>query len=98
MEKNGIVMIFFCCNVFNVNSLKCVSMNNLECKIRPEITLTLMSPCFILIVLKKNKCKSSCNIINNPYDKICVAHKIRNANVKVFNLISRTNETRHKMA
>ena len=28
---------FFSCNVFNVNSLECVSMNNQECKIRPEI-------------------------------------------------------------
>ena len=28
-------MTFFGCNVLNVNSLKCVSMNNQECKIRP---------------------------------------------------------------
>ena len=30
-------MMFFGCNWSNVNSLKCVSMNNEECKIRPEI-------------------------------------------------------------
>ena len=30
-------MTFFSCSVFNVNSLQCVSMNNQECKIRPEI-------------------------------------------------------------
>ena len=28
----------FSCNVFNVNSLECVSVYNQECKIRPEIT------------------------------------------------------------
>ena len=28
---------FFSCNVLNVNPLKCVSMNNQECKIIPEI-------------------------------------------------------------
>ena len=28
-------MMFFGCNLSNVNSLKCVSMNNQECKIRP---------------------------------------------------------------
>ena len=34
-------MMFFGCNVSGVNSLnavpKCISMNNQECKIRPEI-------------------------------------------------------------
>ena len=30
-------MTFFSCNVLNVNSLKCVSMNNQEYKIRSEI-------------------------------------------------------------
>ena len=30
-------MMFFGCNLSNVNSLKYVSMNNQECKVRPEI-------------------------------------------------------------
>ena len=31
-------MSFFSCNILNVNSLKCVSINNNhECRIRPEI-------------------------------------------------------------
>ena len=30
-------MTFFNCNVLNINPLKCVSMNNQECKIRPKI-------------------------------------------------------------
>ena len=25
-------MVFFSCNVLNINALKCVSMNNQECK------------------------------------------------------------------
>ena len=41
-----------------------------------------------------NKCKGSCNTINDPYAKICVPDEIKYANVKVFNLMSRTNETR----
>ena len=42
-----------------------------------------------------NKCKDSCNTINDPYAKLCVPDTIKNINVKVFNLMSRTNETRH---
>ena len=30
-------MTFFGCNVLNVNPLKCVSMNNQECEIRPQM-------------------------------------------------------------
>ena len=32
-----VTMTFFGCNVLNVNPLKCVSMNNKECKTRPQI-------------------------------------------------------------
>ena len=31
-------IMFISCNISGVNSLKCVSMNNQECKVRPEIT------------------------------------------------------------
>ena len=51
-----------------------------------------MSPCFILTVLKKNKCSGSCNTINDPYAKLCVPDVVKNVNVKVFNLMSRTND------
>ena len=45
--------------------------------------------------IKINKCKGSCNTINNRYAKLCFPDTIKNINVKVFNLMSRTNETRH---
>ena len=45
--------------------------------------------------IKINRYKGSCNTINDPIAKICVPDQIKNANAKVFNLMSRTNETRH---
>ena len=42
-----------------------------------------------------NKCKGSCNTINDPYATICVPDTIKNINVKVFNLMSITNEIRY---
>ena len=45
--------------------------------------------------IKKSKCSSSCNNINDPYAKMCVPDVAKNLNIKVSNLISRTNETRH---
>ena len=45
--------------------------------------------------IKINKCSGNCNNINSPYAKICVPDVIKNLNVKVFNLMSKNNETRH---
>ena len=42
-----------------------------------------------------NKCKGSCNTINDPYAKLCVPETIKNINVRVVKLLSRTSETRH---
>ena len=45
--------------------------------------------------IKVNKCGGSCNGINDPYAKLCVPDIIENINFRVFNLMSRINETRH---
>ena len=79
-------------NLPSVNSLECVSMNNQECKIRTKIiNLNTNKPMFYPYSIKINRCKGSCNTINDPYAKICVPDQIKNTNVKVFNLMSRTN-------
>ena len=79
-----------------MNSLECVSTNNQECKTRPEIiNLNANEPMFYPYSIKINKCKGICITINDPYAKICVPDSIKNTNVKVFNLMSRTNETRN---
>ena len=52
-----------------------------------------MNLCFFLFSIETSKCSSSCNNINYPYAKICVPDVIKNLNVKLFNLMSRTNET-----
>ena len=89
-------MTFFNFNLSSVNSLECVSMNNQECKIRTEIVnFNTNEPMFYPYSFKINKCKGSCNTIKDPYAKICGPNEIKNRNVKVFNLKSRTNETRH---
>ena len=78
-----------------VNSLECISMNNQECKARPKIIdVNNDEPLFYPYSIKVNKCIGSCSNINDPYAKLCVPDIIKNINVKVFNLISRINETR----
>ena len=87
---------FFSCTVLNVNSLECISVNNQECKIRSEIkNVNINEPMFYPYSITINKCNRNCNTINDLYAKLCVLDTIKNINVKVFNLMSRTNETRH---
>ena len=45
--------------------------------------------------IKVNKCSGSCNNINDPYAKLCVLDVVKNIKVKVFNLMSWSNQTKH---
>ena len=45
--------------------------------------------------METSKCSSSCQNINNQYAKLCVPDIVKNVNIKVVNLLSRSNETRH---
>ena len=83
-------------NFTNVIPLSCISMKNQECKVRPEIiNVNSNEPVFYPFSIKTSKCVGSCNNINDPYAKICVPDIVKDLNVKVFNLMSRTNEIRH---
>ena len=83
-------------NPSSVNSLECISMKNQECKARPEIAnINSNNPIFYPFSIKVNKCNGNCNNINDPYVRICVPDEVKKLNVKVFNLMTLTNETRH---
>ena len=82
--------------LMGITSLICISMTNKECKVRPEIiNVNSGEPVFYPFSIKTSKCSGSCNNINDPYAKMCVPDVVKNLNVKVFSLMSRTNETRH---
>ena len=76
-------------------ALNCISINNQECKVRPKIVdVSSNNPIFYPFSVKINRCSGNCNSINHPYAKICVPDVVKNLNFKVFNLMSRSNESR----
>ena len=80
----------------NATPSKCILMPNQECKVRPQIVnVNSDEPVFYPYSIKRNKCCGSCNNINDPYAEMCILDVVKNLNVKVFNLMSRTHETRH---
>ena len=79
----------------NASSLSCISVINQECKTRPQIVnVNSNNPIFYPFSIKISQCSGNCNNINDSYSKICVPDDVTNVNIKVFNLMSRTNETR----
>ena len=72
---------------FSCNALKCVLMNNQECKIRPEIINSNSNEHLLYPYdVKINKCSGSCNNINDLYAKMCAPNVFKKINVKVFNI------------
>ena len=49
-------------NLWCVNPLKCISMKNQVCKVRPEIIdINSNDPIFYPFSIKTNKCSANCN-------------------------------------
>ena len=93
----GLTILSYFTNITSLSaaSLNCISMKNQECEIRPKIiNINSNNPIFYPFSIKINKCSGNCNNINNPHVKICVPDVIKGLNVKVFNIMSRANETR----
>ena len=84
-------------SLLSVNQLKDVSMNNQECKVRLEIVnANSNAPLFYPFSIKTSKCSGSCNNVNDLFAKLCIPNVVKNLDIKNLNLISRTNEMRHK--
>ena len=82
-------------NFINANSLSCTLMKNEECKTRPQaVNINSNNPIFYPFSIIINKCSGNCNNIKSPYAKICVPDIIKKLDINVFNLMSRTSETR----
>ena len=96
IEQIFVSTLMFFGSLSNVNPLECVSIKNQKCKIRPEIiNISTNDPIFYPFSIKINKCSGNFNNISDPYARICVPGIVKNLHVKVFDLMSRTNEMKH---
>ena len=95
IKKVFLIGLTILSNFTNATLLNYISMKNQECKTRPQVVnVNSNNPIFYLFSIKTSKCSGNCNNIKNPFAKICVPDTVKNLNIKVFNLMSRTNETR----
>ena len=96
IKKCFFIGSLFLSNLVSTTSLCCISMDNQACKPRPQIVnVNSNNPIFYPFSIKTSKCSGNCNNINDPYSNICAPDVVKNLNIKVFKLMSRTDETRH---
>ena len=89
----NLVVLFF--NVLKVNALECVSVINQKCLSRPKIIETNPDePVFFPYSIKVNKCSGSCNNPKDAFATLCLS-VVKNINDKVYNLMTRINETKN---
>ena len=71
-------------------------MNDPECRARTKIIhINNNELVFYALSIKANKFSKSCCNINDPYAKSCVTDVVKNVNIKIFNLMSWNNQTKH---
>ena len=79
IKKYFVTGLAFLSTLSKVNLLSCISMNNQECKVRPQIVnVNSDEPVFYPFSIKTSKCSGSCNNINDPYAKMCVPDVVKN--------------------
>ena len=82
-------------SLIKTKALECVSVINQQCMARPKIIdLNKNELVFYPLSIKINKCSGNCSNINDPMAKLCVPSIVKKMNIKVFNMLSRINETR----
>ena len=73
-----ILLSFTNANSLNAIPLSCISMNNQECKTRPQVVnVNGDEPVFFPFSIETSKCSGSCNDINYPYQNICVPDVVK---------------------
>ena len=79
IKKCFITGLAFLSTLTSTNLLSRISMNNQECKVRPQtVNPNMDEPAFFIFSNKTSKCSGSCDNINNPYAKLCVPDVVKN--------------------
>ena len=95
-KKSFVIGSFFLSNLISTTSLTFISMNNQPSKARPEIiNVKSNNPIFHPFSIKTSTCSDNCNNINDPYARMCVPDVVKDLNIDLFNLMSRTIETKN---
>ena len=73
--------------------MKCISFTTQPCQGTPTIVnINSDATLFYSFIVTFQKCGRSCNTIDYPYARVCIKNKVKNMNVKLFNLMLGVNK------
>ena len=73
-------------------AIKCVFLYNQSCFIRPLlIDLNLDELYYYPFTITVNRCDGNCTRVEGSFGRICVPNKMKDVNLKVFNMTSGIN-------
>ena len=76
-------------------TLASVSVNNQQCMVEQRlINLNLDEIHYYSFIISMNKCDGTCNTAEDPFGRICVLYKMKDVNMKVFNMIKGINTSK----
>ena len=84
------------------NFTTCTSLNNQLCITRPTL-IDLNSDeynqglRYYSFIINLNRCNGSCNALDKPSSRMCIANKTKDINLNVFNMITKINESKTLM-
>ena len=78
--------------ISTINSLKCISLKNQECKVRQVIVDNKYMAFPFKIEI--DRCVGSCNNISNSDSKMCIPDIVKNVTIKMFDLMNLENTTK----
>ena len=96
MKVINLLISFF--GIIKTKALECVSVVNEKCMSRPKILDVnegVGEALFYSYNVLVNKYSGSCDTLDNPMAKLCVANIIKRINMKVYNFLMRLNEPRN---
>ena len=79
-------------NVSNITT--CISLNNWPRMTWPTLYDLFMIYNWPTFMVNLDRCNGSCNFLDDPSGRICVPNKADDINLNVFNMITRTNESK----
>ena len=92
IKQSCIILVMVLLGIGGSLAIKCVSMNNQLCMVRPtRIDMNLNKIHYYLFIISLDRCNRSFNTAEDPFGSICVLNKMEDVNLKVFNMIKGIN-------
>ena len=85
LTKKMFVMVFILLCFDGLLAMKCVSINNQPCLVRPWLIDLSLNELHYYQFIIMSRCDGSCNTVKDPFGVVCVSNKMEPDMIKGIN-------------